>query len=313
MCKRSMLLPLAIFVTACATHHERETSEVTTFATPDEAMAALLDSSDDPAHADALLGPGGADALCACDAEESEDLALVREKLKEKTAFLDDGPDRKRVVLGVEEWELPIGLVRVGDRWRFDLGASDKEAVYQLVGENELRAIATMRELVDAQREYFAAPRKDGPPAYAARWCSTPGRHDGLYWEASDREPPSPIGAAFCVLEESGTREHTSEPALSAPVFGYRYRILDAERSHARDGTDRSFKDEAGRLTKGFAFIAWPIEYCVTGVMTFVVSDAGVVFQKDLGENTASEASSTRTFAPDASWTPVRDSELEAK
>ncbi len=287
-----------------STPTDASTSDVTsatTFATPQEAMEALLVSADDPAHAEALLGPGGADVLCNCDTDDSDDLAEVRAKMQEQIKFTDDGPDAKHVLLGSEEWELPLPLVRTGDRWQFDVAAGKEELLSRFIGSNELHAIATLRELVDAQDEFDAATRDGDKPTFAQKWASTPGHQDGLHWENGDQQPESPLGPRLCPAPTEG-----SDPSESAPTNGYCFRIMKGQGAHACGGA-KSYVDADGHLTAGFAFIAWPSEYGTTGVMTFQVNDLGIVFQKDLGEKTSESARQFAAFDPDASWEPVRD------
>jgi hypothetical protein len=295
--------PVALLAAACAMPQSEPAAapSPTSFATPQEAMDALIRSADDPAHADALLGPDGADVLCNCDADDSDDLALVRYKMQEQVKFADEGPDLKRVLLGSEEWELPLPLVRSGDRWHFDVQTGKDEILSRSIGFNELHAIATLRELVDAQREYSAATRDGEKFTYAQKWSSTPGARDGLHWAADDQQPESPVGPRLCCSTATG-----SDPCESAPSQGYCIRIVKTQGEHASGGA-KSYVDGRGRLTEGFAFVAWPIEYGATGVMTFQVNHFGIVYQKDLGEQTAEAAERIAAFDPDTSWDPVRD------
>jgi hypothetical protein len=276
-------------------------TSVTTFATPREAMDALLASADDPAHADALLGPGGSDVLCNCDADDDDDLAEVRGKMEEQVQFTDDGPDVKHVLLGNDEWELPLPLVRAGDRWHFDVQAGKDELLSRSIGFNELHAIATLRALVDAQDEFDATTRDGDQPTYAQKFSSTPGHQDGLHWESGDQQPQSPLGPRLCGATADG-----SDPCESAPTTGYCFRIVKAQGAHACGGA-KSYVGADGRLSAGFAFVAWPSDYGTTGVMTFQVNQLGLVFQKDLGEKTSETAQQLAAFDPDASWEPVRD------
>jgi hypothetical protein len=276
-----------------------DVTSATTFATPQEAMEALLVSADDPAHAEALLGPGGADVLCNCDADDSDDLAEVRAKMQEQIKFTDDGPDAKHVLLGSEEWELPLPLVRTGDRWQFDVAAGKEELLSRFIGYNELHAIATLRELVDAQDEFDAATRDGDKPTFAQKWASTPGHQDGLHWENGDQKPESPLGPRLCPAPAEG-----SDSSESAPTNGYRFRIIKGQGAHACGGAElrrrRRTPDRRVRLHR----VA--VQYGTTGVMT-----SGQPSRHRLPEGSGREdpesAEQFAAFDPDASWEPVRD------
>jgi hypothetical protein len=261
---------------------------------------------------DALLGPGGAGMLGGGDAEEREDFAAVRAKVAERVAYAEDGLRRRRVLIGEEAWELPVELVQVDGLWCFDRAAGERELLCHALGGNELRAIETLRELVDAQREHYAAESDDGVHAYARRWRSTPGRHDGLFRELPDEAPTSPLAPLFCPstsaagADDADGAAEQREPDLSPTICGYRYRILALQKPAARGG-DASLADEQGRLTRGFAIVAWPTDYGVSGVTTFEVNDVGAVFQRDLGADTAASAAAINVFDPDKNWAPVRD------
>jgi hypothetical protein len=154
---------------------------------------------------------------------------------------------------------------------------------------------------VDAQREYFSQPRDGKPPAYARRFWSSEGTHDGLYWPTAEGEPESPLGPLLA--EAEAARDPRAAPQ---PFHGYQFRILEAQGKNAPGG-ERSYLDEQGAMTKGFAAIAWPAKYGNAGIMTFQVNQQGVIFQKDLGAETDSIVAGTTAYDPDASWAPDPD------
>jgi len=205
-------------------------------------------------------------------------------------------------LLGEAAWEFPIPLVAVGNGWRFDVEAGREEITNRRVGRNELSTIATLREMVDAQREYAAEGRDGHPPAFASRLLSTPGRHDGLYWPVAEGEPESPLGEFVAAAAEEGYR--SGEAPI--PYHGYHYRLLTAQGACAPGGP-RDYLDAEGLLTGGFAVIAWPATYGSSGVMTFQVNRQGIVFQKDLGPGTRDAVAAIRAYDPDGSWTPTSD------
>jgi hypothetical protein len=287
---------LFLLLGACAT-------PAATFASPEAALQALVDSAEDQARADELLGPGGFEVLRSGDeVADQEDLAAVRAMIREKVAFESDGDDRRIALLGNDAWPLPLPLVREGGRWRFDVEAGQDEILSRRVGRNELHAIETLRACVDAQHEYAAEARDGGAPAYAARWASSEGRRDGLYWPVKDGEPPSPLGPLVAAAAAEGYQHSAArEPE---PYHGYFFRILTAQGKSAPGGA-RSYLDGDQRLRTGFAFLAWPATWGNSGIMTFVVNHQGLVFQRDFGADTVAAAQQITAYDPDASWTPV--------
>ena len=289
---------LALACVGCAS------SGAATFTTPEEAVHRLVAAAEDEAVAEELLGAGGFELLrSGDDVADREDLEGVVALVREGLAFEDLDPDTKLALLGNERWELPIPLVREAGAWRFDVEAGREEVLNRRVGRNELSTLATLRALVDAQREYAAQGRDGNPPAFAARIVSSPGKHDGLYWEVGDGEVPSPLGPLVAEAAEEGYGAEGSQPA---PYHGYLFRLLTEQGAHAPGGA-RSYLDPSGRLTGGWAVVAWPATHDNSGVMTFLVNHRGIVFQKDLGQDTAKTVGRIRAFDPDASWTPVTD------
>jgi hypothetical protein len=271
------------------------------FQTPEAAVRGLVEASEDEDAAEALLGPGGFSLLrSGDDVADRQDFEAVVALVQEGVAFEDIDADRKLALLGRERWELPIPLVREGDVWKFDVEAGREEVLNRRVGRNELSTIATLREFVAAQREYAAEQHDQTPVQYAQRVLSSPGKHDGLYWDVAQGQPESPLGPFVAEAFEEGYRESAEKPI---PYHGYCFRLLTEQGSNAPGGV-RSYLDEKGRLTRGFAFVAWPATYDNSGVMTFVVNQQGIVFQKDFGPV---ENVTVTSYDPDASWTPTSD------
>lgn len=204
--------------------------------------------------------------------------------------------------IGNDAWPFPIPLVREGERWQFDTRRGREEILARRIGRNELNTIQVCLAYVDAQREYYAADRKgDGILEYAQKLMSTPGKRDGLYWEAKPDDPPSPLGLLAVRARAEGYRP--GKGGGSASYHGYLYRILTAQGPDAPDGAyDYIVR---GHMMAGFGLVAFPAEYGASGVMTFIVNHDGVVYQKDLGPTTRSVAAAMRTFNPDQSWTKV--------
>jgi hypothetical protein len=273
-----------------------------TFGSPEAAFDALVITleREDTDGLQELLGPGVGDLLESGDAVQ--DAANRRDFVADYRArhsIREDRDGRRILLVGAQDWPLPIPAVRRDGRWILDGEAGADELVLRRIGANELGAIAVARGFVEAQREY-AGEGRDGDPAgiYALKLVSDPGLHNGLYWETVDGEMPSPAGEFVAAAAAEGYRQ-----ADRAPYHGYRYRMLYGQGSHAAGGAREYFQD--GLLTRGFALVAWPAEYGSSGVMTFQVNQDGQVFQKDLGEGTDSYVESMRHFDPDSSWTAV--------
>lgn len=205
---------------------------------------------------------------------------------------IDTADGKAHLDVGTDHWVLPLPMVQGKDGWRFDLASAQQEISTRRIGENELAVQQAMLAYYDAQRDY-ASEDRDGDKVlqYAQKLLSTPGKHDGLYWDARDNEPVSPLGPDFANVKPG------------EGYYGYHYRILTAQGASAPGGAYSYISN--GRMTNGFALIAWPAQYGQSGVMSFMVSHDGQVFEKDLGKNGASIVQSIKTFDPDSSWTQV--------
>ena len=303
----AMLLGLAI-AAGCA----KPPSNDGAFKTPEEAVSALVSAlqKDDVAALQALLGPGSEELLNSGDAvQDASDRAAFLAAYESKHALTDDGVDRKVLVTGQDDWPMPIPIVKRDGGWQFDGEAGIDEIIYRRVGGNELGAIDVCRGFVNAQLEY-ASEGRDGDPAgiYALKLVSDAGLHNGLYWPTEEGEPPSPAGPFVAAAAEEGYRR--AEGDERTPYHGYYYRMLYAQGENANGGARDYFKD--GLLTEGFALVAWPADYGSSGVQTFIVNQDGVVFQKDLGEDTAAAVEAIQSFDPDSSWTAIVPSEEPA-
>jgi hypothetical protein len=281
------------------------------FDTPDEAVAALVAAVGRPdmAGLQKLLGPGVADLLASGDTvsdrrERESFLARYRERHK----LVAGSPDDLVLNVGEDEWPLPIPLVRRAGRWRFDGAAGVDEILLRRIGANELRTIDVMQGFVAAQHEY-AATGHDGASAgvYARVLRSTPGRHDGLYWEVASGEPPSPAGPFLASAVAEGYAKKPQDARALTPYHGYLYRMLFSQGPAASVGA-RDYNAD-GKLTGGFALLARPYAYGKSGVMTFIVNQDGQVWQRDLGNETAKLATAMEQFNPDSTWTPIAPEE----
>jgi hypothetical protein len=308
--KNTLRIALAVvglaIVAGCAKKPEPQDSSTSAgFDTPEAAVAALVAAleKNDVGRLTSLLGAGSEELLSSGDAvQDASDRAGFLAAYGAKQALVDDGADRKVLVIGEDDWPMPVPLVKRDGRWAFDGEAGVDELIYRRVGANELGAIDVSRGFVAAQLEYASEGRDGDPPGiYALKLISDEGLHNGLYWPAADGEPESPAGPFVAAAAAEGYRR--AEGDARTPYHGYYYRMLYAQGANANGGARDYFK--GGLLTEGFALIAWPADYGSSGVMTFIVNQDGVVFQKDLGDDTAVAVESIQAFDPDSTWTAI--------
>ena len=276
------------------------------FASPEEAVTAFVAALRDHNEAGlrAILGPDGDRVIDSGDRYADRELQGRFVALyDEKHAIASKGAGRAQLNVGANDWPLPIPLVESGGRWTFDTKAGAQTVVDRRIGRNELSAIRTLLAGVDAQRDYFdRAKQGNGTGFYATRLVSTQGRHDGLYWPVGEGESESPLGPLIDAARDAG---YPGELVGGKPIpyEGYYFRILKGQGPNG-DGGAKSYL-HSGRMTRGFALIAWPAVFESTGIMTFIVGPEGDVYQKDLGPETARVATEMTTFDPDLSWSRV--------
>ena len=276
-----------------------------TFATPKEAADAFIQAAgtyDVPAL-DQILGPGDEDLIASEDPVRDKNLAVAfAAKAHEKDSVVVDpkNPDRATLVVGNDDWPLPIPIVKKNGMWLFDTIAGRQEILYRRIGSNELDAIEICRGYVEAQQEY-ALERHDNSQVnqYAQRIISTPGKHDGLAWWNPDKTLGGPIAEGIAEALQEGYTDK------SKPYHGYFFKILKGQGPAAPLGA-LDFVVE-GAMIGGFALAAAPADYRVTGVKTFIVSYEGVVYQKDLGPDTLKIFNEMELYNPDTSWKPTDD------
>ena len=277
-----------------------------TFASPEEAAQAIFEAAkqEDAKGLSALFGPEGKDLISTGDkvADKAERARFVKE-YEGKHQLLQETENRAILVVGKEERPFPIPIVKAGETWHFDVKAGKEELINRRIGRNELNAIQFCLAFADAQREYaFRSQEKLGLMQYAQKFWSSKGKKDGLYWETKEGEEPSPLGslAAKAMREGYPKKNPGDKPA---PYLGYYYKILRKQGPNASGGAyDYVVR---GKMIGGFALVAHPAVYGVTGVMTFLVNHDGVVFEKDLGKDTEKIVSAVNQFDPDESWKKV--------
>ncbi len=276
-----------------------------TFATADEAVRALIDTTA-AGKLDELLAIFGADGQ---ELIASSDVATAQHNREvfsvavvEGWHLRDQGSNRKTLIIGNEEWPFPVPLVKSGKGWRFDAAAGREEVLARRVGRNELAAIGTCRTYVAAQGRY-ARQGHDGKPAglFATTFRSDPDKHNGLYWPAARNQPQSPLGDL--VAQASVDSRSLGDRERPLPFYGYYFRILTAQGPAASGGAKSYLVN--GEMSGGFSLVAWPATYDASGVMTFVVNQGGIVYQKDLGPETESAVAGITTYDPGPSWQRV--------
>ena len=271
------------------------------FESPESAVTALVTALEqrDRATLVAMLGPDSDALLSSGDpVADSTARAMFLARYAEKNALVTGGPDDLVLQVGADDWPFPIPIVRRGGKWILDAAAGKDEIVSRRIGGNELQTIEVMHGYVAAQEDYAAAAH-DGIPAgaYAQAIRSDPGKQNGLYWEVAEAERPSPAGPWLAAASAEGYG------AAGEPYHGYRFRLLTAQGPAAAGGARDYLVD--GRLTGGYALVAWPASYGASGVMTFLVNQDGVVWQRDLGQDTEQAVAQVTRFDPDSLWTPI--------
>jgi hypothetical protein len=273
-----------------------------TYATPDEAAAALADAARQGGATQlrAVLGPGSEQLITSGDpVADAESRARFLTAYDEQHALAAEGPDRMTLQVGRDAWQLPIPLVKADSRWHFDSNAGAQELVDRRIGRNEISAIKVMLAYVASQKAYYEMTGKTGHAVYAERVISRPGRHDGLYWPAQAGQEPSPLADLVAQAEAEGYPSDLVS-GVRTPYLGYLYRILKGQGPEAPGGAKSYI--QRGLMVGGYAMVAWPASYGASGIMTFIVDQDGVVFQRDLGPTTDEIARAMPTYNPDLRW-----------
>jgi hypothetical protein len=281
-------------------------SKQKTFATPEDAVVALVnaDKASDSNALRNLLGVEGDKLLNSGDPvmdQRNREVFLVA--YAEQAALMTQSPTRAILFIGNEEWPFPIPLIKDRQGWHFDTAAGAREVLFRRIGRNELTTIQVCRAYVEAQLEY-AASAHDGKSVgvYAQKIASTPGKQDGLYWKSEDPEQLSPLGEFAAEAAAEGYKHVAGQS--SGAYHGYVFRILTGEGESAKR-TAASYIVN-GEMRGGFALIATPAEYGSSGVMSFIVKQDGVVYEKDLGPRTTESAAAMTHFKVDSSWKKVQ-------
>lgn len=275
------------------------------FKSPQDAFKALLEAARDNNTLElmAIFGPEGAELVSSGDAV-ADTLARARfvKAAEEKVEFSRLDETSKLALLGKDGWCFPIPIVKSAKGWTFQTEDGKEEIMNRRIGRNELNTIQVSLAYLNAQREYAAIDRDgDGVIEYARHFMSQPGKKDGLFWEAAPGEQRSPLGPFFARAATEGYSFVKNDNPL--PYYGYFFRILKSQGANAPGGAADYVVD--GRMTAGFALIAYPAQYGSSGVMTFMVNQQGVVYEKDLGPDTEETAKALTAYDPDETWEKV--------
>jgi Protein of unknown function (DUF2950) len=274
-----------------------------TFASAEDAGRALFDAmqlQDEKAPL-GILGPAGKELISSGDpTEDSDARAGFVVKYQEMHRFVTEPDGAVTLVVGAENWPFPIPLVNHQGKWYFDTDAGKDEIIFRRIGKNEIAAMDACRELVEAQKQYFVRPPVNQPKQFAQKLVSDEGRHNGLYWHGASDEFDSPINPLIAYARQNLPTDQVGE---HVPFNGYMFRILTSQGPHAPGGAKDYIID--GKMVAGFAFVAYPVEYRSSGVLTFIVDESGTVYEKDLGPNTTKVAEAMTAYDPDSTWHKV--------
>jgi len=297
---------VAILLTCFSTPSMAQQPGQKTFSSAEDAANALVaatQSNDEKTMLD-ILGPDGKEIVSSGDdTEDAQSRANFVQKYQQMHRLVKEPDGTTTLYIGAENWPTPIPLMNKGNSWYFDTAAGEEEIVYRRVGLNELSAIRVCQELVAAQKEYYAKQNNQ----YAQRIFSEEGQHNGLYWKTAAGEPESPIGPLVALAVMEGFAP--SGDGAPTPYRGYYYHTLKRQGKNAPGGMKSYIVN--GKMTGGFAFVAYPAEYRSSGVMTFIVNADGVEFQKDLGKKTDALAKTMKEYNPNSSWQKAEEEQEE--
>jgi Protein of unknown function (DUF2950) len=278
-----------------------------TFASAEEASNALataVENNDEKATLE-LLGPDAKQIVSSGDeTEDASSRAEFVQAYRQMHRLAREPDGTTTLYIGAKNWPTPIPLVHKGHAWYFDTDAGKMEILFRRIGRNEISAIRICRELVAAQEDF----RRTQPQGYAERILSEAGAHNGLYWPAAAGDAQSPIGPLVASAVTEGYADNGRE-IVKTPYRGYYFHVMKGQGAHAPGGAKSYIIN--GKMTEGFAFVAYPAQYRSSGVMTFIVGADGTVFQKDLGKDTALVAKAMKQYDPDESWHRADEAQAE--
>ncbi len=313
VCRPGMVLCLAFLLSVFLAGVTADAAPVKaagqkTFASAGEAVDALIDASrsNDARAVMAVFGPEGKKLVISGDKVADKTMLEKFVAAYEERNRLEMNGDETKAFLyvGDDEWPFPVPVIKKAGRWSFDTKAGREEILRRRIGRNELSSVQACLAYVDAQKEYARQDYdRDGLFEYAQKFMSDPGKRNGLYWETKEGEEPSPLGIFMANARKEGyvAKKTGKKPA---PYHGYLYKIITAQGGSAPGGAYSYIVK--GRMIGGFGLIAYPAQYGNSGVMTFIVNQDGVVYEKDLGKNTPKAAEAIKAFDPDNTWKKVQ-------
>ncbi len=301
ICILGVFLPAVLMLVGPPGHIEAADISQKGFGTPDEAVNAFVEAlkKEDTAALSAILGPGSEDLIFSGDrvSDRQRKEAFLR-AYEEKHELEGEQNGSITLDVGKDNWPFPIPIMHKGNVWLFDTMTGKEELINRRIGRNELDAIQICIGYVDIQREYINTDWDgNGIMSYARKIRSDPGRKNGLYWPAVEGEEESPLGPFMAEASKEG---YAAKNKGTQPYHGYFFRILEAQGRHAPGGAYRYVIN--GNMVAGFALVAWPARYGVSGIMTFIVNQNGIVYEKDLGKNTGRIAGTMTKYDPDRTW-----------
>jgi hypothetical protein len=305
-CHVFLLVSLAVLLPIAACSKQGSTTAPAgprTFASPEDAGKALADAakSPDEHQLKELFGPGSSEILSSGDvAEDKASLNGFAQAYQVMNRWRKLSDSSEVMIVGADNQVFPIPLKKnPAGQWYFDAAAGKDEILSRRIGRNEITAISVCGAVVDAQHEYFSQ-RHDGVNQYAQKFISDPGQQDGLYWPEVQGQPRSPLGPLVAYATSEGFKVSTDK---HQPFYGYYFAMLEKQGSAAIGGAKEYLTN--GKMTGGFAVLAYPAEYRRSGVMSFLIDQDGQLLQKDLGNNTDQVAAAMTEFNPDKTWTVV--------
>jgi hypothetical protein len=280
------------------------------FASPEEAVNTLVVAvrANDKNEMLAILGTGGKELISSGDEVADEAGREKFLKAYEEKNKLEKESDEKMVLhVGKDDWPLPIPIVEKNNAWVFDTKAGKEEILNRRIGRNELNVIEVIHAYVDAQHEYASKDCKgEGVVEFAQKFISSEGKHDGLYWDAKEGEEMSPLGPLVAQASKEGYAKKTGKVNF-APFHGYFYKIIKAQGKNAAGGAYNYVVK--GRMILGFSLVAYPAQYGNSGIMTFMVNQEGVIYEKNLGKNTENIAKAMKNFDTDNTWKKAEETQ----
>jgi hypothetical protein len=303
------LAVVAVLLTACfTTHSMAQQPGQKTFSSAEDAFNALVmaaQNNDEKAMFE-ILGQHGKRIVSSGDkTEDANSRANFVQRYQEMHRLVKEPDGTTVLYIGAHNWPWPIPLVHKGNSWYFDTEVGKKDILYRRIGRNELSTIRVFEELVAAQKEFYSTQHSE----YAQKIFSDEGQHDGLYWKAADGEPQSPIGPLVASAVAEGYAK--SRDGAPTPYRGYYFHILTRRGKDAPGGAKSYIVN--GKMTEGFAFVAYPAKYRSSGVMTFIVNEDGVVYEKNLGRMTDVLAKAMKEYNPNSSWRKAEERQEETE